>query len=143
MTLRGTYRNGHVELDGGAALPDGTRVDVAPAKSESLLDIFRRNAIHDPSLPKDFASELDHYLYGHPKRNGKHAQKPATKKRAKKTARKAVKKAASTSRAKPAARRKTVKVARKSKTASRKLPARKAAKPQSGLRSGKKAAKKK
>jgi hypothetical protein len=92
MTLRGTFRNGKVELDAGATLPDGTRVDVEPAKQESLLDFFLRHTMSDPSLPKDYASELDHYLYGHPKRNGKPVRKKATSKSRAKTGAKPAKK---------------------------------------------------
>ena len=38
--------------------------------AETLLDKLLRHSVADPSLPKDYASELDHYLYGLPKRNG-------------------------------------------------------------------------
>lgn len=79
MTLRGTIRNGKVELDSETTLPEGTRVDVEPSAAESLLDLVLRHSVSDPTIPKDFASELDHYMYGLPKRNGK----AKTRKRAK------------------------------------------------------------
>ncbi len=71
MTLRGTIRNGKVELDSETTLPEGTRVDVEPSAAESLLDLVLRHSVSDPTIPKDFASELDHYMYGLPKRTGK------------------------------------------------------------------------
>ncbi len=98
MTLRGTIRNGRVELDHVSSMPDGTHVEVTPSKSESLMDLFRRNAIRDPSIPKDYAAEIDHYLYGLPKRNGKATKKagtrgPRTKVKAKSSAKKRTRKA--------------------------------------------------
>lgn len=68
MSLRGTIRNGRVELDAETSLPDGTRVDIEPSGAESLLELVRRHSIDDPSAPKDLAANLDHYLYGTPKR---------------------------------------------------------------------------
>lgn len=97
MTLRGTIRNGKVELDETADLADGTVVDISPASRMDLLEFLKRNAVSDPSLPKDYAAELDHYLYGLPKQNGrksrrsavaKPARKPQSKKPAKKGGRK-------------------------------------------------------
>lgn len=61
---------------------------------ESLLEFLERNAVSDPSLPKDFSAELDHYTHGLPKRNGRKPRrstsvrattKPGKKKVAKKT----------------------------------------------------------
>ncbi|HMN42597.1 MAG TPA: hypothetical protein PKE29_17285 [Phycisphaerales bacterium] len=77
MTLRGTIRDGQVRLESASDLPDGTRVDVRPVAGESLMDLFRRHAISDPSLPRDFATEIDHYLYGLPKRNRRKAKAKA------------------------------------------------------------------
>ena len=71
MSLRGTIRDGKVEFEGGTNLPEGTPVEVRQVESETLLDKLLRHSVADPSLPKDYASELDHYLYGHPKRNGR------------------------------------------------------------------------
>ena len=86
MTFRGTVNNGRVDLDAGSDLPNGARVDVLLAKDESLLDFFKRNAVRDPSLPKDYASELDHYMYGHPKQSGTKSRKAGTRKSASKSA---------------------------------------------------------
>jgi len=75
MSLRGTVRGGKVEFDGAADLPEGTTVEVHAVEGETLLDKLLRHSVADPTLPKDFASELDHYLYGLPKRNGKKSSK--------------------------------------------------------------------
>lgn len=72
MTYTGKIHNGVVVLDNGTKLPDGAVVRVelveepgteAPA-SDSLFTIGRR-AIRGG--PPDLATNLDHYLYGHPK----------------------------------------------------------------------------
>ena len=79
MTLRGTFRNGKVEVDAGAEFPDGTRVDIhrAPAAgAERLLDDALRLGVRNTGLPKDYASELDHYQYGTPKRGKAGKRKP-------------------------------------------------------------------
>ncbi len=75
MTYRGTVRNGVVELEPGADLPDGMVVRVEPAvasEAEQGADgqlplFFRagRNAAKT-GIP-DLATNIDHYLYGHPK----------------------------------------------------------------------------
>ena len=75
MTYRGTVRNGVVELEDHNGLPDGTVVRVElveePADDRrhdadlpALFTIGRR-AIR--GAPPDLATNLDHYLYGHPK----------------------------------------------------------------------------
>lgn len=80
MTLRGTIQKGHVQLDAATDLPDGTPVDVQPRPRSSLVKSLLRHAARDSSLPKDYGAELDHYLYGTPKRSS--ARKPATKSKA-------------------------------------------------------------
>ena len=77
MTYRGTVRNGVVELEGGNGLPDGATVRVeliedppvglVPADDGDLPALFTigRRAIRGG--PPDLATNLDHYLYGHPK----------------------------------------------------------------------------
>ncbi len=72
MVYRGTVRNGVVEIEGDNGLPDGTRVRIEPdvepqmeePASDSLFDIGRRAV---PIGQSDLATNLDHYLYGHPK----------------------------------------------------------------------------
>ena len=83
MTVRGKIKNGKVFLDNPTALPDGTEVEVRPVKrarkakkpnkakklpprslAERLAPFI--GAVKD--LPSDMSVNLDHYLYGHPKR---------------------------------------------------------------------------
>ena len=79
MSFTGHIVDGQVVLDEPAPLPDGTPVRVeqtangiAPSSPE-VLSIFERyqgfiGSIDDPTLPTDGALNLDHYLYGQPKR---------------------------------------------------------------------------
>ena len=72
MVYRETVRNGVVEIEGDNGLPDGTRVNIEPVEGpntqspagDSLFDIGRRAV---PIGQSDLATNLDHYLYGHPK----------------------------------------------------------------------------
>lgn len=78
--LHGKVVNGVIILENGETLPDGTIVRVEPLKavkaSESVKDVSQlremllshAGVISDPQLPKDLAENLDHYLYGTPKR---------------------------------------------------------------------------
>jgi hypothetical protein len=82
MTYHGTVQNGHVVLENGASLPDGTPVTVMPisravaAKDASaapmiwkkLVDIGRQVESEPCDLPSDLAANHDHYLHGLPKR---------------------------------------------------------------------------
>lgn len=64
---------------------------------ESLIEFLERNAVSDPSLPKDFSAELDHYTYGLPKRKGR---KPRRSMRTRATTRPVKKNAAKKTRGK-------------------------------------------
>jgi hypothetical protein len=74
MTSRGKVRNGVVILDNPRAFAEGAEVRVAPIKekgtarnkkpSRALLKLAGKAK----GLPADAARNLDHYLYGHPKR---------------------------------------------------------------------------
>ncbi len=79
MTLHGQIRNGLVVLDKSGVLPDGTEVTVrpvlgrakprkSPKKSVKAKRKIMRFAGKAKGLPADAARNLDHYLYGHPKR---------------------------------------------------------------------------
>jgi hypothetical protein len=79
MTLHGQIKNGLVVLDDSQALPEGTEVTVRPilAKAKSGRKLKKpkktnrkimRFAGKAKGLPADAARNLDHYLYGHPKR---------------------------------------------------------------------------
>lgn len=79
MVYRGTIKEGVVVLDGGAELPDGTEVTVRPVK-KPRRDVSKRKSAGKArgsltkfagkaaGLPNDASINVDHYLYGHPKR---------------------------------------------------------------------------
>ena len=74
MIYLGTVENGVVVLEDGTMLPDGTRVRVEPLRNDEIVGrsgeddpVFRMSDLAvDTGLP-DLASNVDHYLYGHPK----------------------------------------------------------------------------
>jgi hypothetical protein len=79
MTYRGHMQNGVVVLKGTADLPEGTEVTVRPVgrraqargqprKRLAVSNALLRFAGKAKGLPSDAARNLDHYLYGHPKR---------------------------------------------------------------------------
>jgi hypothetical protein len=83
MTARGKIKNGKVVLDDPNALPDGTEVEVRPAKKrkptgkakkpktkarpKTLADRLANVMGKATGLPPDAAANHDHYLYGTPK----------------------------------------------------------------------------
>jgi hypothetical protein len=101
MTFRGIIKDGRVELEAGAELPEGTRVEVEPSArstrnsvkrmrgsaTENAGSIYRlgERAVKAPAIPKDLASELDHYVYGTPKRAKSRGAKSSGKGRSSKT----------------------------------------------------------
>jgi hypothetical protein len=79
MTYRGRVKpNGLIELEPGNLLPAGSEVAVrllrsrAAANGKQLkkgrIDHLMKFAGKARGLPKDASRNLDHYLYGHPKR---------------------------------------------------------------------------
>jgi hypothetical protein len=69
----GVWRKGVVVLEKGARLPEGTRVRVeVPARPAAGKKAARRRVMRHAGaargLPPDASRNLDHYLYGHPKR---------------------------------------------------------------------------
>jgi hypothetical protein len=78
MTFEGHVKNGVVLLDNGATLPEGARVHVklVPADAETvsaddaptLYESLARFIGKAEGLPPDMSINLDHYLYGVPKR---------------------------------------------------------------------------
>ena len=72
MSFKGTVMNGVVVLPPEAKLPDGTSVEVIPEGRQPEDDPFdaavRKVAKPRPHWPRDYARNLDHYLYGVPKR---------------------------------------------------------------------------
>ena len=75
MSYRGQVKGGVVVLEPGAALPDGTIVRVEPlaaasAQAEGDTDsdpVFGISALAVDTGIADLATNIDHYLYGHPK----------------------------------------------------------------------------
>lgn len=76
MTYRGRVKDGVVVLQEGVTLAEGTEVQVGvvqaptelPAEGPSLLDRLSRVVGKAKGLPKDAAQNVEHYLYGMPKR---------------------------------------------------------------------------
>ena len=84
MTARGKIRNGKVVLDDPQAIPEGTEVEVRPAKPRkrptkgkppkakprprSLADRLANVRGKATGLPEDAAVNHDHYLYDLPTR---------------------------------------------------------------------------
>ena len=74
MSLSGHVQNGVVVFDTPNPLPDGTAVQVEaivpptiPPK-RSLLDRLGDVVGKAEGLPPDASQNVDHYLYGHPKK---------------------------------------------------------------------------
>ncbi|MBI5395538.1 MAG: hypothetical protein HZB20_09155 [Chloroflexi bacterium] len=71
MSFKGTVKNGVVVLPPEAKLPEGAAVEVIPEELQPENDPFiaavLKAAKPRPHWPKDYARNLDHYLYGVPK----------------------------------------------------------------------------
>jgi hypothetical protein len=74
MTFKGKVQNGVIVLTDGTILPEGTTVEVVATPAS---EVKATNASNDPifglanlavdtGIP-DLATNIDHYLYGHPK----------------------------------------------------------------------------
>jgi hypothetical protein len=85
MTVRGKVKNGKVHLDDPKALAEGTEVEVRPVKKapkprakaskakpkvrpRSLAERLANVIGKAKNLPPDASVNVDHYLYGLPKR---------------------------------------------------------------------------
>ena len=76
MTYRGRVENGVVVFDSPVNLPEGASVDVilAPqtrresSEGPTLLERLQPVLGTAQNLPADAAANVDHYLYGHPRR---------------------------------------------------------------------------
>lgn len=75
--LTGKVVDGVVVFENGDSLPEGTPVRIQPLTEASqpkplsrLAEMLLSHAgtIDDPDLPTDLSINLDHYLYGTPKR---------------------------------------------------------------------------
>ena len=73
MSFKGTVKNGVVVLPPGVSLADGTQVEVVATESAAGQDPFTQAvskvAKPRPHWPKDYSRNLDHYLYGGPKKS--------------------------------------------------------------------------
>ena len=75
MVYQGTVQNGAVVLYSPIQLPDGTPVRVEPVVQPSSTSagspeddpIFRMGELAVETGIPDLATNIDHYLYGHPK----------------------------------------------------------------------------
>jgi hypothetical protein len=66
MTYIGKISHGTVLLPSGAALPDGTEVEVQPVEKGAKLSLGERLKSFigmADDLPSDLAQNLDHYLH--------------------------------------------------------------------------------
>lgn len=74
MSLIGHIQNGVVVFDGPVALPEGTVVEVEAIlpptnpPRRSLLERLGDVVGKAEGLPSDASRNVDHYLYGHPKK---------------------------------------------------------------------------
>jgi cell division protein FtsX len=70
MSFEGTIRGGIVVLDETPnPLPEGTRVEVTEQpKAKTIADVLKNVIGKAEGLPEDAARQVDHYLYGAPKR---------------------------------------------------------------------------
>ena len=72
VSFKGTVKDGVVVLPPDAGLSDGTPVEIIPQELRPEDDPFvaavLKVAKPRPHWPKDYARDLDHYLYGVPKR---------------------------------------------------------------------------
>jgi hypothetical protein len=77
MVYRGHVRNGKIELDEETPLPEGAVVNIAVVSEGKAADKKPGRSLRDrlepfigsaKRLPEDASINVDHYLYGHPKR---------------------------------------------------------------------------
>ncbi len=79
MTYRGKVKNGVVVLEKPSALPEGTEVSVRPLKGsphkggakkapKTMYERYRRFIGMAKGYPPDGSINIDHYLYGAPKK---------------------------------------------------------------------------
>ena len=76
MTYQGTIKNGVIVVEPGADLPEGAHVRIEvdlpeTANSDQEADpLLRMTELAVETGVSDLATNVDHYLYGHPKRDG-------------------------------------------------------------------------
>lgn len=77
MVYYGTVKNGAIDLEAGIELPEGGRVRIEVDPPSWSLERAVPDPEDDPlrrmtdfamtGLPPDLSTNIDHYLYGHPK----------------------------------------------------------------------------
>ena len=70
MTYRGRVKGGAIVLDSEVELPEGAvvRIELEPNGEERRTDpLFRMTELAVDTGVRDLATNIDHYLYGHPK----------------------------------------------------------------------------
>jgi len=76
MTYQGTIKGGAIVVEPGAELPEGAQVRIeidlpTPVGSEQEADpLLRMSELAVETGVSDLATNVDHYLYGHPKQDG-------------------------------------------------------------------------
>ncbi|HUW61295.1 MAG TPA: hypothetical protein VMZ06_09835 [Candidatus Bathyarchaeia archaeon] len=70
MAYKGHLKNGMIVIDEPVNLPEGTevRIEVAEADGPTLAERLASVIGTAKDLPHDAAENLDHYLYGAPKK---------------------------------------------------------------------------
>jgi hypothetical protein len=77
MTFNGHIENGRVVFDAATGLPDGTPVVVTIVKEATVDEHREIPTLYErlkpfigtvEGLPPDASQNIDHYLYGHPKK---------------------------------------------------------------------------
>ena len=75
MTYRGKVRDGIIELESGVELPEGAAVRIelepkaTPQDEEESDPLWEMTKLATETNIPDLATNVDHYLYGHPKVN--------------------------------------------------------------------------
>jgi len=76
MTYQGTVKDGTIVVEPGADLPEGAQVRIeidlpTPVSSVQESDpLLRMSELAVETGVSDLATNIDHYLYGHPKQDG-------------------------------------------------------------------------
>jgi hypothetical protein len=70
MTYRGKVKGGAIVLEPGVELPEGVEVSVrvaAATSSDAVDPLFGMSDLAVDTGISDLATNVDHYLYGHPR----------------------------------------------------------------------------
>lgn len=77
MVIRGKVRDGRIVVGKRVRLPEGAKVEITllqngthtkSKKVPTILERLRPIVGKAKGLPRDASKNLDHYLYGHPKK---------------------------------------------------------------------------